>query len=778
MAFWTEDLDHAPLHDEFVAVLRGSASSDEYLAKLVSLALEQLDRILQDASPIRARTLVQDEHWDAPAASVSADGSLHISQRFLRDAAEVSLDHAFLLGRLLHLSYFGTEEGPAAYLSPQEFVTLALDCEESRLDEDRYDFELHERVTVGFSRQLRGAVPATQMPVLPAALIWPMIAHASAAEDNRDPHMYGGENGRYATRLYHHVLLNVLLYTFAHEAGHLLLGHAGEEVERPAQREREVDADKFSLEVLHATASQADLRPAVAIFRILHERRPTHLPDYSLTHPSSSERLQALAAVVESNPEYRRLVPEMDEALRSIRFQLPFGSEPGGASHTSASTYSDTEAAHIELLLDPDDEEDFKTRDDLSAWCRLLYCGVRGVDAPYSSASVLCTLRRQSVGSPDVEVYYEEDGSGGLLAKLRSGQKQYYCQILVPPAWRHTWPDGLLRVADVRGSDRIPERAEWSTDLDDDLAPMTSLLAAIDHGRVDVREVSGWVRWCFEQGREADALALNSRAVQMSPSSAGYQAAMGEIHRLVDLERFDAAESIARRFLAEVDRSRPGLFQACGVAAFHRGEFTGAFDCAFLEMHAFGYETEYSGPAAVLMQNALDALDEDARSSGDGTKLRAFFSDYQQQPDEGRFRGRQRRADQLRTFLAQFDALSIEVQGTVAVYQLRAEVLHDIGALIGDKHALDESARLFRAVITREPGFSAGWVQLGHALIDLGRETEAEECLARAEELGPSSPQVRELQMRVIRARRERRWRSRGARQKARKSTLARFWRR
>ncbi len=46
--------------------------------------------------------------------------------------------------------------------------------------------------------------------------------------DNRDPDLYADENGRYAMRLYHHVVLNVLLYTVAHEAGHLVLRHTEE----------------------------------------------------------------------------------------------------------------------------------------------------------------------------------------------------------------------------------------------------------------------------------------------------------------------------------------------------------------------------------------------------------------------------------------------------------------------------------------------------------------------------------------------------------------------
>lgn len=743
MAFWTDRLDHAALHEECVAVLRGETSSEDYLSGLVRLALEQLSRVFDDASPIRTHSIIPEEQADAPAASVSADGSLYISQRFLREAAEVGLDFAWELGTLLHLSYLGTEDGPAAYLSPEDFVSLALDCEESRLDDDRYSFEFHERINVGMHRQLRGAVPAVQMPVLPASL---MHAAARGTErDNRDPGIYADENGRYATRLFHHVVLNVLLYSFAHEAGHLALGHTGEEVNLRVQREREVDADEFALDVLHAVPRGADLRPAFAVFRILHERHPAHLPDYSLSHPSSGERLQALATVVESSPDYRRLVPEMDDALRSIRAQVP--ARLGGAAPTSVWTYSDTAAAYVELVVGRNDEENLATPDGVPACCRVLYHGVRGSAGPHASADVFCTLRRGNVGRSDAEIYYEEDESGALMARVRLSDKQYLARIAVPPAWRNAWPDGLLRVAEVRRADRLVERPEWVT-AEGDLAPIASLIAAIDDGQADVREVSEWVSWCLEQGREEDARSLNSRAVTKSPVAAGYLSVMNEIDRLADLELFDDAESIARRFLDQAQRSRPGLYQICGVAAYHRGEYSKAFEGAFLEVHAFGPETDYAEAAGVLMRIALTGLDE-VGGAGDGTQLLTFFETYSEVSKIRLKRGRVRR---LRTALSQLDALSEDVRDIPAVLQLRAEVLRDIGASTRDTQAVRESAELFRTVIAREPGFTPGWVQLAYALLDLGSRDEAETCLARAEELGPSSPQVSDLQRRVLRS--------------------------
>ncbi|MFC8202222.1 hypothetical protein ACFUTV_43625 [Streptomyces sp. NPDC057298] len=748
MAFWTDHLDHAALHDECVAVLRGEKPSEDYLSRLVRLALAQLSRVLENASPIRRHNIILDEQGDVTAASVSADGSLYVSQRFLRDVAERSLDLAWELGRLLHLSYVGTDDGPVSYVSAEDFVNLALDCEESRLDGDRYSFELHERIIVGTHRQLRGAVPAVQMPVLPASLLRPVAR--VRAEDNRDPGMYVGENGRYATRLYHHIVLNVLLYTFAHEAGHLTLGHAGERIVSSAPRSREVDADVFALSALHTVAGQADLRPAISVFRIVHDRRPGHLPDYSLSHPSSGERLQALAAVVESNPAYRRLVPEMDEALRGIRTQLPAEFGVAGAATSSVWTFSDTEAAYIEFVPAPAVEEDFAARDGLPTCCRVLYHGIREATGPHASADVLCTLRRGG-GESYAEVVYERNDSGEPVATVRPGGLRYHARITVPPAWRHAWPDGLLRVAEVRHADRPVERSEWVTEEGGDLAPMASLLAAIDEGHVGVREVSGWVGWCLEQGREHDANFLNSRAVRKSPFTAGYSSAMAEIHRLADLELFDDAESIARRFLAQADRGRPGLFQICGVAAFHRGEYREALDGAFLEMNGFGPKTKYSEAAIALLHSALDALNKVADGTGDDTALRTFFHIYGERPWFQLRRGRVRR---LRTAISQLESLSAGMQDTVTVLQLRAEVLRDIGVLTGNAQELEEAAQLLRGVVARAPGFTPGWVQLAHVLLDLGRGGETAQCLARAEELGPSSPQVRDLELRVLRARR------------------------
>ncbi len=480
---------------------------------------------------------------------------------------------------------------------------------------------------------------------------------------------------------------------------------------------------------------------------MLHERRPAHLPDYGVTHPSSGERLQALAAVVESNPAYKRLVPEMDEALRAIRVALPDGSVAAGAATATVSTYSDTEAAYVELLVAADADDEFDPKNGVPISARVLYHGVRGTDGPHAVADVLCKLRRGNVGESDYAIYYEPDESGGVMARVRPVYEQFQARIAVPPGWRDAWPDGLLRVAEVRRADRSVERPDWG-DLGEDPAPMTSLIAAVDEGRAGAREVSAWVQWCLEQGREADAILLNARAVATSPVTAGYASVIAEIDRLASMEIFEDAAAIAQRFRTDAGRSRPGLYQICGIAALDRGDHAEAFENAFLELHAFRPDTEFAESATVLMQQVLDAMDDDGSGNRDGTRFRTFVRLYNERP---RIQLKRGRVTRLREALAQLDGMSADVQNMVAVLQLRAEVRRDIGRLTADEASLRESARLLRTVLEGEPGFAPAWVQLAHALLDLHERAEAEACLARAEELAPSSPQLHDLQGRFLR---------------------------
>ena len=733
----TDSLPHERLATLCRDALNGHDPTDDYMHEIASLAWEAAFAVVSRDHPVSmGLEILDDGSLENASLSTTSDGTVGLSMRFLRQAAINSLIAAEESTLAFSIEFaFGAP--PQWVIGVDDFVYSALNADDkSRGRDDTFMYHLDEidHIALLYSTIARGD-PAP--PVGRARKGFRESGALRAPTQSGDFHLVmDPEWGEHILRLHHHLLINTLVLSLVHECAHVYLGHfARTEADILTAREHEVAADRAAYELLHSSG-RADLPAALGMFKYLHDSDAHTIDEQSLTHPHSERRLRLLAVAIRETTVDPLVTGRMNETLRSLATQagaVPFfDTRTGDATVVPVSTCSDWSAAYV--IADVWDGE--KLEHDSVVGLDISF--VRPVDeSVVATAHLVKLVPSLAVGSYDV--------GDRTLHRVEA-------RIKTPPAWRFTWPDGMVRIDRVIPKDDLEsnvasqvtrllssvDHAEWSMSEDQLMGPSTIHIEGSLWG-----EVSDLADWLDDYGRKENAIAFRALLIDECPDLISFRATLRTVRALNESGEHRRALHLGERHLYAGTASGPGLRLEMARAADALGDVLRVYEETFLEMNTFGQTSpNYDETMALFVANFQRHPDHDV--------LGGLLTSHQNYMNSsGRRVGRRRRRAFLLAALQPLIREPLVSEPMVSVGQLRAEIYHDLGRL-GDQKYLEAARQHYDGITSDLPWFVGGWIQAAYVYDDFGDREAALHRFRIAEAIAPRHVQVEQARTRFF----------------------------
>jgi len=696
------------------------------------------------------------------------------------------------------LPYFVTPEAfplqAIAYYSPGPFGAAEFD--------DGYPPSIEERLTSAMARLRPKIMSMSGRPLrwpfrMPDQdLPMPLVANRAVPSDVDLRGPYDGDDpSPYHLRLHQRLLVDTIAFLIGHEAGHLRRGDLDSiPVDANRSREDEVLADKEALETTRKIAG-FDLRSVVALFSFVRRKGPSR-PSYEFNHPFARDRVALLSIAATEGEQDVSLLRDINSSMAVLADTVEtrehgMESVEGRQSVTvEVVAYSDLEYTaslvfSLEQVIRPGGDAEAPTMEaflgiDPRAEMRLL--ARTRIEAQLALVNRVHPHRCYSRGTATI-LPGLLGGSHGAGLDMQVTSSSFRFQLLAPP---ETWlkaPDTMLAITQI---DMYPSEAERrfgepnviTYQFDGTAFDHGQFLAAAESGDLSPRE-ERMLRLAAKRYRELGESELGVRYQLVAfhrLRNREYSDALWLARRLVEMSRYDEAVEIAKTWLSDCGRPRPGFHLLLAQDALRRAgqsvipypetskrgvvrsildrikfgsAYRGgsgqlwacrAFDHAFIEFCLFGEAGPYQREAGEVMRAAEGAgvTSRILRRYLEGAKayhlgLAILGAGHREIAAKG-FRNVSRLLEQLSgvapepyIFISQCagDTLSSLAQATDRNFQ----------------HAIHQ----FGEVLKIDPHFVPAYTELAKIAIECGEFGRAHELLNTAEAIYPVSNFVEEV---------------------------------